>query len=46
MCSVALAHKKYNKSLKNKKNDREKENCSNEKKKKDNQRNFCCHPEI
>ena len=34
MCSVALAHKKYNKSLKNKKNDREKENCSNEKEKK------------
>ena len=33
MCSVALACQKYNKSLENKKNDREKKNCSNEKKK-------------
>ena len=33
MHSVALARQKYNKSLENKKNNREKENCSNEKKK-------------
>ena len=33
MRSVALARQKYNESLENKKNDREKENCSNEKKK-------------
>ena len=33
MRSVALARQKYNKSLENKKNNREKENCSNEKKK-------------
>ena len=33
MFSVALAHQKYSKSLENKKNNREKENCSNEKKK-------------
>ena len=34
MRSVALAHQKYDEGLENKKNDREKENCSNEKKKK------------
>ena len=33
MRSVALAHQKYNERSENKKNDREKENCSNEKKK-------------
>ena len=33
MRSVALAREKYNKRLENKKNDTEKENCSNEKKK-------------
>ena len=31
--------------VENKKNDIEKENCSN-RKKEDNQRNCCCHPEI
>ena len=33
MCSVVLAHQKYNRSLENKKHDGEKENCFNEKKK-------------